>query len=446
LIDLKKAENFINSLKIYEEYVVLACSYGPDSMALLDLLQKAKLNIVVAHINHKLRVESDEERNLLEAYCQENNLVFESIEINEYPKGNIEKNARDIRYKYFKKMLKKYRAKYLFTAHHGDDLIETIMMRLIRGAAFKGYGGFEKLTVYPDYSIARPLIFHTKDEINKYIEDKNLSYAIDQTNFTNSYTRNRLRNEVLPLLKKENKNVHKKFLKFNEMINEYEAYFYRECDNLYLKLYKNDRLDINEFGLLDIVMQKRLLNQILLNIYCEKIDLINDEHVNFILNLAHYDRQNTYIMLPNNLKVAKFYNMLIFNYHEKVHNNYCYTIKNNVNTPFGKIIKVEESDDTSNFTIRLDSRELRLPLQVRSRKKGDKIAVKNLQGTKKIKDILIDVKLQKDLRDTYPIVTDNDGQILWIPGIKKSKNDKQIEETYDIILEYVKEGKKDENK
>ena len=446
MIKMKEAENFIKLLKIYDEYIVLACSYGPDSMVLLDLLRKENLKVVVAHVNHKKRKASDEEAKALEAYCKKENLIFENLDINEYPKGNFEKSARDIRYNFLKKMLKKYKAKYLFTAHHGDDLVETILMRLIRGAAFKGYGGFNKLTTYEDYFIARPLIFYTKDEINQYVKENNLSYAVDQTNFSNDYTRSRLRNEVLPQLKKESKNIHKKFLKFNEMINEYEAYFEREIENLYIKLYLSDRLDINEFTLLDIVMQKRLLQRILLEIYQDKINLISDEHVKMILNLAHYDRQNTYVILPNNLKVAKFYNMLIFNYHEKVHNNYSYVIKNEVNTPIGKIIKIDNSDDESNNIIRIDSREIRMPLLVRTRKKGDKIAVKNMEGTKKISDILIDVKLPKDIRDIYPIVTDNDGQILWIPGIKKSKIDKQKEETYDIILKYVKEGKNDENK
>ena len=108
-----------------------------------------------------------------------------------------------------------------------------------------------------------------------------------------------------------------------------------------------------------------------------------------------------------------------------------------VNLPNGKNIElVEESNDTSNFVCRLDSDEVKLPLHVRSRKVGDKMTVKGMTGRKKINDIFIDSKIIPEERDVWPVVVDSDENIVWLPGLKKSKFDKQKQEKYDIILRY----------
>lgn len=442
---MKEAVNLIESLNIDDEPVVLACSYGPDSMVLLHLLLSLDFKIVVAHINHKFRDESDQEYELLKSYCQNEGIIFEGTEITNFPKGNLEENAREIRYNFFKEVIKKHQAKYLFTAHHGDDLVETILMRLVRGASFKGYAGFNKLTQQDGYKIVRPLIFYSKEKLLEYAKENRLEFALDQTNMDDNYTRNRLRHHVLPELKKENKKVHQKFLKFSEMIHEYEEYISHETTRLLNgSLYQNERVDLNEFLNLDRVWQTRVLNAILLKIYGDKINQINDRHIELIMRLT-LNKQNSYVVLPNNLKIAKFYQMLIFDYHANQTNSYNYLLKNKVVTPGGIITKVNESNITkSNYLLRLNSQEISLPLYVRTRKHGDKIAVKNLKGTQKVGDILINSKLPKDERDSYPLLVDNNDQILWIPGIKKSKNDKLKSENYDIILQYIQKGEENE--
>ena len=148
---------FINDLNI-DGAVVLACSYGPDSMCLLDILMKMKIDIVVATVNHKLREESDEEYRLLKKYCDDNNLIFEGYEIKEFPKGNMEAIARSIRYQFLDKVVNKYGAKYLFTAHHGDDLVETVLMKINRGASLKGYSGISFISSFNGYNLVRPLL------------------------------------------------------------------------------------------------------------------------------------------------------------------------------------------------------------------------------------------------------------------------------------------------
>ena len=144
-----------------------------------------------------------------------------------------------------------------------------------------------------------------------------------------------------------------------------------------------------------------------------------------------------FINLPNEVLARKNYNE--FEFVREIDSIASYEIEfdNYVTLPNNKTIeKIEDTDDNSNNICRLNSSEVTLPLIVRTRKIGDKMAVKGLNGTKKIKDIFIDKKISLENRDTWPIVLDSKGNIVWIPGIKKSKFDKKKSDSYDIILKY----------
>ena len=198
---------FIEDLNINSEYVVAAISGGPDSMYLLDILMnKLDKKIVVAHVHHNLRQESDEEAIRLEEYCEKHNLIFEMMKIENYPNNKFsEEAARKIRYEFFDSLIIKYNSDVLFTAHHGDDQIETILMRLTRGSSLKGYAGIELVSKDRGYKIVRPLIYITKEDIINYLNNKGVWYAVDKSNTDLKYTRNRYRKNILPELKNENK-------------------------------------------------------------------------------------------------------------------------------------------------------------------------------------------------------------------------------------------------
>ena len=136
---MDKVINFlINVVKIKEkDTIVVGNSGGPDSMFLMTLLinlsKKYDLKLICAHVNHNIRKESEEEQVFLMNYCQENNITFEVMKIEKYGDDNFHNQARNFRYNFFEDIVKKYDANYLMTAHHGDDLIETILMRIVRG-------------------------------------------------------------------------------------------------------------------------------------------------------------------------------------------------------------------------------------------------------------------------------------------------------------------------
>ena len=156
-----------------------------------------------------------------------------------------------------------------------------------------------------------------------------------------------------------------------------------------------------------------------------------------IFNLIKSDKANSIVHLPNNVKAIKTYDKISFNYDDVEDNDYEVEIDKIVNLPNGMNIEVlEKTDDTSNFVTRLSTNDIVFPLTVRTRKNGDKMDVKGMSGRKKVNDMFIDEKISMRERKLWPVVIDATGKIVWIPGLKKSKFDKNINEEYDIILKY----------
>lgn len=422
-----------------KKYVVAAISGGPDSMMLLLLLlqlsQKFNFNIVVAHVHHNLRKESDEEALNLEKFCRDNNLIFEMTKLT-YPNGKFsEAEARKLRYDYFDSIVKKYNTDILFTAHHGDDLIETILMRITRGSSLKGYAGFGLTSIDRGYKIARPLIYLTKDEILSQLNKKNIWYAKDMSNESDTYTRNRYRKYILPILKEENSKVNYKYSEFSNKLMLAHSYIEKQSNKFYSNIVSDNKIDVKRFNNLDLIIKQYILEQYLSNIYMNNVDLLTSTHLNILISFLSKNK-NGHINLPNNmigvLEYGEFYITAL-----KQYQTYDYTFNDKVILPDGKIISIDNTTElTSNFVIHLNSKEITFPLHVRTIKPGDTMNVKNMLGKKKVSDIFIDSKIPKDKRKTYPIVTDNTGKIIWIPGIKKSDLDRKKDKKYDIILKY----------
>lgn len=421
--------------------IVVGVSGGPDSMALLYILNEFKnkmdLNIICAHVNHNKRKESEQEKIDLENYCKKNNITFEYIKVTNWGDDNFHNEARSVRYNFFEELVYNYGAKYLMTAHQGDDLIETILMRIVRGSTLKGYSGFSRIVDKGDYKIIRPLITVTKYEILKFDEKNGIQYAIDESNNEDHYTRNRYRHTVLPFLKQEEPNIHKKFLKFSETLLKNSNYIDSVASKEFNKVFQNGNLDIDKFKSLDPVIQTKIIYNILEKIYGDDLLIVGNAHVDLIFGLISSNKSNSVVHLPNNVIVVKSYNELTFSYDDDINDQYEIQIDEIVNLPNGKIIeKVDETNDTSNYTIKLNSKEVTLPLYVRNRRDGDKIKLKGLNAYKKVSEIFINEKIKTSDRNSWPVVLDSKEEIVWLPGLKKSNLDKKNTEEYDIILRY----------
>ncbi len=441
---MDEAYNYLmDDLKIkYGDSVIAGVSGGPDSMALLSLLIRVKkaldIEVVCAHVNHNTgRVGQLEEQQFVEKFCRNHNIVFETMTIEDYGDDNFHNEAHTKRYNYFSGLVKKYNSKYLFTAHHGDDLIETILMRIVRGSTLRGYSGFSKIIDKGSYKIVRPLMHLTKEQIIQYNKKNKVPYAIDSSNQKDVYTRNRFRKYIVPEFKKEDPNVHQKFYKFSKTLLEYNEYIDKEVSKKIKGIYVDGVLKIEKIIKEDKVIQMKIIYSILERIYQDDLMLITDRHAEILYEVINSKRANVKVHLPNNVQAIKSYDTLVLADLAQKSNEYEIELNKFINLPNGKNIEVvDKSDATDNFICRLSKEDVSLPLHVRNRKDGDKMAVKGMVGTKKIKDIFIDEKIPVNDRDNWPVVVDNEENIVWLPGLKKSKFDKQKKENYDIILRY----------
>lgn len=429
---MKRELEFLEENITDNSEVIIACSGGPDSMCLLNLLiklrNKKNLELIVAHVNHKLRSASDDEAKMVEEYAKKNNVTFELQELDYQNTKFSEDDAHRKRYKFFKSLIKKYKAYYLITAHHGDDLIETILMRIARGSNLNGYIGIKRVTQNEDYVTLRPLLSTTKDEIIKYNESENIPYVIDESNDSLKYTRNRYRKNVLPFLKNEDEYIHLKYLKFSEELEEYDNFV-----NNYIKEKEyilNNQLVINKIITESEFIKRKTIELIVKSIQLNDYFNISDKQMNELLKLIYnsnksIDLNNNYIGINEYgyLKIIKkpnkeYQEIILDKDLEFLGFNFYYNCDNG---------------NSSNNCIYLNSSEVTLPLKLRTRCNGDKMQVLNL-GTKKINDIFIDNKINKELRSNYPILVDAKNNIIWLPSLKKSQFCKDKSEKYDIII------------
>ena len=443
-------DNVINVLKnIQDECIIIGVSAGPDSMALLHLTSNiTSKKIICAHINHGIRIESNEEEEYLKNYCNNHNLTFESIKITNWNEKNFENEARKKRYTFYEKVLKKYHSHTLLLAHHGDDLIETILMKIVRGSNLEGYAGIKLYSKQKDYTIIRPFLYLTKEDILKYNKENNIKYYIDKTNTNHEYTRNRYREKLLPLLKQEDELVHLKFLNYSNTLQEYYNYVEEISLEKINTLYKNNIINLDIFKKEHPFIKKNIIFHILSNIYNNESNIIKNKHIEEIIMLSKSNKANATINLPNNYIANKIYNKITIT-KKNIDNQKEYKVKLDDYCQINNFIikKIVSCETNGNDVCRLNSNNIKLPLYLRNKKDGDYIEVLGMNGKKKIKDIFIEKKIPLKERKYYPILVDSNDNILWIPNLKKSKYNVKNNQFYDIILTSYKESEENnENK
>lgn len=428
-------EHILDDIIFDNNFIVVGVSSGPDSMCLLNLLEQKTKKIVVCHINHNVRKESAIEEEYLKDYCTKHNLIFESMKITKYAETNFENEARKKRYNFYEKILSKYHSNKLFLAHHGDDQIETILMKIVRGSNLEGYAGIKEVSNVKNYQILRPLLKVTKEDIIKYNKSHNITYFVDSSNTNTDYTRNRYRKKILPILKEEDINVHKKFLKYSNTLLEYDNYIKSLVKKNINSIYINNIIYIDELLKLDNFLIKNTLYYILNDIYSNESNIVTEKHISNIIKLINNNKPNIIQNLPNNKIIVKEYNKILIK--EKIikENNYKIEIANNLIIKDLEFNIINNTENDNNYICRINTSNITLPLYFRNRIDGDYIILKGSNNKKKIKEIMIEKKLPISKRVTYPILIDSNNNIIWIPGIKKSKFCSKKNEKYDIIIE-----------
>lgn len=199
-----------NKIAITGQKLVVAVSGGPDSMALLAGLNKVSASknttLIVAHVDHELRADSKDEAKLIHDYCSAHGLIYEQANwpIADHPQKGVEAAAREFRYNFFAKVAKKYESTIVVTAHHGDDLLENVLMKLIRSGDLREMTRPLPVSVQNDLTILRPLLGCSKAELVAYCAEQQIAYITDSTNSSDFTLRNRVRHHLVPQLRAEN--------------------------------------------------------------------------------------------------------------------------------------------------------------------------------------------------------------------------------------------------
>ncbi len=309
-----------NNLIQSGDKVVIGVSGGPDSMCLLDILyglkQTIQIQIIVAHVNHQIRAQAQEETKYVQEFCKSKNIPcfvkYADVQmIAKQQKKGTEEIGRIIRYEYFEEIAAKTNACKIATAHNANDNSETVLMNILRGSAIAGLKGIEmtrKSANNPRITYIRPILTLKREEIEQYCQKNNLNPKIDKTNLENIYTRNKIRNELIPYLQKEfNPNMIQNLNRLSDLAKEEEQYFSKIVKKEYetLKMGENEKeiiLDLKAFNLLPKVIKTRLLLYTINKAIgtTQGIEKINIED---ILKLCSNNIGNKYLTPNKNIKI-----------------------------------------------------------------------------------------------------------------------------------------------
>lgn len=452
-----KVKKFIddNNLISKGDSIVIGVSGGPDSLCLLNVLYSLKdeynLTLIVAHVNHNLRKEAKFEADFVEKVASNLGLKFFLADVDiekmvKEQKKSCEEVAREYRYNFFTRVLKENSADKIAVAHNLNDNAETILMNIIRGTGAYGLKGIRD----KNNNIIRPLLNTSREEIEKYCHENNLTPMIDKTNFETLYTRNKIRNKILPLICEINPDALSSITRLGNILDEEDEFISEYIDKIYREIIiasKNIKIDKNKFLTLHKGIQRRVLRKAILEFRGDLIDITYKSLENAIstINTA---QNGSIIKVARDVKIFVNYDVLEF--FDKIEKNIEFEYE--LNVPGKTYIReldiminaeVKNAGEVEDFTKIstkkfFDIEKTGKKLYVRNRRFGDSFLPNGLNGTKKLKDFFSDLKIPTYERDRIPILT-NKNDIIWVMGFRTSKKflkDKNTKEV--IILDYGK--------
>ena len=312
-------EKVLETIKKYNlisqnDKIVVAVSGGPDSMCLLHILltlrKEYNLELNVAHVNHMIRENAILDEEYVKDFCQKNNLNFfvKKVDVHELSKKDrigTEEAGRKARYEFFNEVKEMTSSNKIAIAHNKNDKVETIFLNLIRGTGTYGLIGIEpKNGIY-----IRPLLEIERENIERYCDEFNLNPRIDESNFENIYNRNKIRNVIIPYIKKEfNPNIVNTVSRLSDIVQDEEKYFNKIVENEYKKLVieeTNEYIKLNrkEFNDLDLIIRKKLVFYVINKLIGSTMG-IEKIHVEDIIKLCSNNIGNKYLTPKKNIKVS----------------------------------------------------------------------------------------------------------------------------------------------
>lgn len=432
-----------------DSMVIAACSGGPDSLALLDILwnlrHKLQIEVAAAHYEHGIRGKASlEDAAFVEKFCRQQGIPYfqgagnvpqEAKQHNE----SIETAARRMRYAFLYKLRDKLTVQsaknvYIATAHHGDDQAETLLMHLLRGSGLRGLGGIR----YQQGCLIRPLLFARKIHLLEYCQAKGMQPRHDSTNEQANCLRNRLRLELMPLLEREyNPALTEGLCNLAELAAEDENFLQAKTAEVFGKIIKLENgicsCSCQTLRKQPAAIIGRLLQRMAGIAGSEQLSY---KHLKELRQLLEIGRTGSRLDLPYGLQAEISYNFIYIykknipfsennvkmnNMNGRETNQSLYlSVPGELKLPDGRIIKGYLTDSLPGVlpdgAVYGDAEKCEFPLEVRHRQAGDRVRLSC--GSKKLKDFLIDSRVPRQQRDALWLVL-SQGQILWLAGMRR---------------------------
>lgn len=425
-------DRFFNTAKT----LVVAVSTGVDSMVLLELLQRLPYHphIVVAHVNHELRQQSWEEEKYLQRYCQHRDLELHVIHWrkDEHPTSGIEAAGRQVRYHFFRQLKDEVGAEVVMTAHHGDDLAETMLMKLVRGGQLSQLVGIAADRPFYGATLIRPLLPFVKSQLYDYAKQHHIKWYEDVTNRDLGIERNRFRHQVLPSLVKENPAVKRHLYEYHHDLADLLVFRDQQADAILRQISSGEALRVADFqqltpaarhqvivrwltrrGLVDFNREQlRQLDQLMMNRQRPQAELAL---ANGLLLKKSY-RYAHVVMARSNQRpqvwraVVKLGHWLAVNDHYRV----------------AVLPATATVDDKARTVAEIWLPPQKIPLTWRTWRSGDQLRLKD-GGHQSVERVMINNKVPQAQRRRQLVLVDAGDQVLWVVGYKTTWRDRPQE-------------------
>jgi tRNA(Ile)-lysidine synthase len=415
-----------NHLFSSQDKLLLALSGGSDSVALFHALRLSEYPFSAAHMNYNLRgEEARKDQEFVEDLCKTYNVHLDVKVIPaahwEKVKGSVQLEARKLRYAFFNELAEKNKS-FILTAHHLDDQLESVLMNFTRGTGIRGLTGIPPR----NKNIVRPLLSFPKKELHDFLQSKNYEWREDSSNQKDLYTRNRYRNTLVPVLLKENPNLYagfKGFLKRMQLLEKNHERLVEEYKHKYMHKYEDGWQILLENSedtaclLFDVLEPFGInSNQI------ERILSTRTSGKNWITatHRIMYDRKRLFVHpLKADIPKSSF----------EIDSSAAFMQK-----PFPLEISYSNNLEINSdpAIAQFDASKLKFPLKIRPWQKGDRMIPLGMPGSKKISDILIDLKVPLHFKSEVWVLLSNE-EILWLVGYKQSEQCKISEATKDVL-------------
>ncbi|MDF2541910.1 MAG: hypothetical protein K0S47_1628 [Herbinix sp.] len=448
---IQKVTEFIkeNSLVMKGDRIVLGVSGGADSVCLLHVLNEVAkeymLTLVVVHVHHGIRgQEADQDEYFVKTLCDRMSISYHTFyydvrKMAQEEGKSEEEMGRKVRYEAFSSICQLEQCNKIAIAHNSNDNAETVLFHLFRGSGITGLTGIaasRKLkSADRDIDIIRPLLCVSRTEIEAYLSEQRFEYRTDSTNLSNDYSRNKLRNQIIPLIREEiNLNAVEHINQAAQQLKEIEEYITENCIIEYQKIVKKDdhnsyRILITDLQKEPVILQKGIVRKVLENLGGSLKDM-EKKHVDQILSLCN-KQVGKQICLPLEIVASKEYHHIRLEknkaWDDPMDRNRDETERITINRPgyYGlqysakgilvSFFPYEKNNmiPKNRYTKWFDYDKIENTLEIRTRKEGDYIQINHLGGRKKLKDYFIDQKIPKEERSDIWLLADGD-HILWI--------------------------------